>query len=240
MRISVLAVVTGFAVFLGALVAMRPLLPIDETRYLDVAWEIWLTGDLFHLTRNFDLYTHKPPLLFWLINLVWMVTGVHEFAARLIGPGFAVASVYASARLARRLWPTDTGIGARTAVILAGFSVFAIYGSATMFDTMLALATILGVGILWQIGQGARGAWAWAGFGLVLGFGVYAKGPVIFVHLMPILLTMRFWASNPPQRIEALRGVALSIALGLALVALWLLPALIGGGAAYRQELLWT
>ena len=237
MRNSVLTVAAGFA---AALVAMRPLLPIDETRYLDVAWELWLTGDLFHLTRNFDLYAHKPPLLFWLINLVWQVTGVHEFAARLVAPGFAVASVYAAARLARRLWPDDAGIGTRAALVLAGFSVFTLYGSATMFDTMLSLATILGAGILWRIGQGARGAGIWAGFGLVLGFGVYAKGPVIFVHLMPLLLSMRFWAADPPRRAQALRGMALSIAVGLAMVGLWLVPALISGTAAYRQELLWT
>lgn len=221
-------------------VALRPLLPIDETRYLDVAWEMWLTGDLFHLTRNFELYAHKPPLLFWLINLVWQITGVNEFAARLVAPAFAVAAGIATMRLARQLWPEDAGTASRAVLVLAGFTLFLVYASATMFDTMLTLATILGIGLLWRIGQGARGWRLWVGFGLVLGFGVYAKGPVIFVHLLPALLTMRLWAPAPPRLPEAARGLALALAVGLALVALWLVPALVAGSAAYREELLWT
>ncbi len=228
------------AVALGVFVALRPLLPIDETRYLDVAWEMRLSGDLFHLTRNFDLYTHKPPMLFWLINLVWQATGVSEFAARLVAPGFAVAAAVAMARLARRLWPGDGGTGARSVLVLAGFTVFLIYASATMFDTMLALATILGMGVLWRIGQGESGWRIWTGFGAILAFGVYAKGPVIFVHLMPVLLTMRVWAPVPPRPAEVARGFAVALAAGLALVALWLVPALLAGTAAYREELLWT
>ncbi|WP_347309829.1 ArnT family glycosyltransferase [Defluviimonas sp. SAOS-178_SWC] len=228
------------AVALVLFVALRPLLPIDETRYLDVAWEMRLTGDLFHLTRNFELYTHKPPLLFWLINLVWQVTGVNEFAARLVAPGFAVASAVAMARLGRRLWPEDGATGARAVLVLAGFTVFLIYASATMFDTMLAFATILGMSLLWRIGEGAGGWRIWAGFGAVLALGVYAKGPVIFVHLMPVLLTMRFWAAAPPRVADAARGFGVAMGVGLALVALWLVPALVAGSAAYRQELLWT
>lgn len=228
------------AVVLVVLVLMRPLLPIDETRYLDVAWEMRLTGDFFHLTRNFELYAHKPPLLFWLINLVWQATGVSEFAARLVAPGFAVASAVAMAGLGRRLWPGDSGVAVRSVIVLAGFTVFLVYGSATMFDTMLTLAAILGVGILWRIGEGAGGWRIWAGFGAVLGFGVYAKGPVIFVHLMPVLLTMPLWAPAPPRLAEAARGFVVALAAGLALVALWLVPALVAGTSAYREELLWT
>ena len=56
---------TGLAALLVGFVALRPLLPIDETRYLDVAWEMWLTGDGFHLTRNFELYAWACPVSRW-------------------------------------------------------------------------------------------------------------------------------------------------------------------------------
>ncbi|WP_318336786.1 ArnT family glycosyltransferase [Defluviimonas sp. D31] len=227
-------------VILVTLASLRPLLPIDETRYLDVAWEMRLSGDVFHLTRNFELYTQKPPLLFWLINLVWQFAGVSEFAARLVAPAFGVASAIAMAGLARRLWPEDEGVGARSILVLTGFTVFLIYASLTLFDTMLTFATILGVGLLWRIGQGERGRWLWIAFGLVLALGVYAKGPVIFVHLMPVLLTMPFWAPSPPRLVEAGKGFGIALGAGLFLVAVWLVPALIGGTAAYREELLWT
>ncbi len=132
-------------------------------------------------------------------------------------------------------------MGARAVLVLAGFTVFLIYASATMFDTMLALSRRSSEsGLLWRIGQGEGGWRIWAGFGMVLGFGVYAKGPVIFVHLMPVLLTMPLWAPAPPRLAEAARGFALALAAGLVLVALWLVPALAAGTAAYREELLWT
>ena len=56
--------VAALALVCIAGVLLRPLAPIDETRYLAVAWEMWLSGDYFVPTRNFELYTHKPPLLF--------------------------------------------------------------------------------------------------------------------------------------------------------------------------------
>ena len=61
----------GFAAVALAGVLLRPALPIDETRYLAVAWEMWARGDWLVPTKNFALYTHKPPLLFWTMNLVW-------------------------------------------------------------------------------------------------------------------------------------------------------------------------
>ena len=76
MRVSFWAILAATAGLLMALVAMRPLLPIDETRYLSVAWEMWQSHDPLHLTKNGELYTHKTPLLFAMINLVWFVTGV--------------------------------------------------------------------------------------------------------------------------------------------------------------------
>ena len=54
----------------------RPLLPIDETRYLTVAWESHQEGNHLVSHLNGETYAHKPPLLFWLINAVWKITGV--------------------------------------------------------------------------------------------------------------------------------------------------------------------
>jgi 4-amino-4-deoxy-L-arabinose transferase-like glycosyltransferase len=221
-------------------VAARPLLPIDETRYLAVAWEMRLSGDPLHLTRNFEPYTHKPPLLFWLINLVWLVTGVSEFGARLVGPAFALAVVASTAALARRLWPAEEAAAARAAAVLAGFSVFVLYGSGTMFDALLALAVLAGVAALWRIGQGGAGRRPWLLLGLALGLGGLAKGPVILVHLLPPLLAMPLWAPAPPRPGAALSGFGLALAAGLGVVALWLVPALVTMDPATRYELLWT
>ncbi|PPB81509.1 4-amino-4-deoxy-L-arabinose transferase-like glycosyltransferase [Albidovulum inexpectatum] len=240
MRISsnvwrALALAGVFAV----LVLARPLLPVDETRYLDVAWEMHLSGDPFHLTRNFDLYTHKPPLLFWLINLVWMLTGMAEFPARMVAPLIGVVSVASAARLARQLWPDDPGIDRRVWIILSSLSVFLIYASAKMFDTMLMLASVLGVGLIWRIGQGDHRVRNWALIGLVLGAGVLAKGPVIFVHILPAVVLMPLWATRRPGATAFALGLTVSFLITAAVVALWLVPALWTGSPEYREELLW-
>lgn len=227
-----------FGLFLALLVALRPLVPLDETRYLSVAWEMRLSGDVFHLTRNFEPYAHKPPLLFWMINAVWLLTGVNEFAARLVGPGFALLCLWATARLGRSLWPGRadlTGV-----LVLAGFSLFAIYGSTTMFDAMLTSAVVIGALCLWRAGQ-ARSDWRdWAGFGLALGFGVLAKGPVVLLHLMPMVLLIRLWEQDRAPLSRHLKGLALALAVALFVVALWLGPTLLTADPAFRRELLWT
>ncbi len=228
------------AVLLAALVAMRPLLPIDETRYLSVAWEMWLSHDPVHLTKNGEMYTHKTPLLFVMINLVWLVTGVSEFSARLVGPACAVAMVAGTGLLARRLWPQDPAIAPRAMLVLIGFPVFLIYGSATMFDALLALGVLGGAATIWRIGQGDHGRRVWIGLGLALAFGIYAKGPVIFVFLLPLLLGMRLWAPEPPHLGAGAKGFGLALLVTLALVALWLVPTLATAPPAFIKELLWT
>ena len=41
----------------------RPLLPVDETRYMSVAWEAHVRGDSLVSHLNSETYAHKPPLL---------------------------------------------------------------------------------------------------------------------------------------------------------------------------------
>ena len=233
------AVLAALAVVLVALVAMRPLLPIDETRYLAVAWEMQQSGNVLHLTKNGEFYTHKTPLLFALINLVWLITGVSEFAARLVGPACTVAMVAGTAVLAGRLWPIPD-IGVRAGLILAGFPVFLIYGSATMFDALLGTAVLAGVAALWRVGQGEAGFRPWVWFGLALAFGVFAKGPVILVHLVPVALSLPLWAAVAPKFTDMAKGLGVAFAVALAGTALWLAPTLISATPAYRTELLWT
>ena len=230
----------AFALLLVLQVLARPLLPIDETRYLAVAWEMHLSGDIFHLTRNFEPYSHKPPLLFWLINLVWLVTGVSEGSGRLIGPAFAVLAVAATQLLAGRFWPDDRGAPMRATMILAGFTLFAVFGSLTMFDALLTVIVLGGIAVIWRIGQGQVARQSWLLLGLAFGLGVLAKGPVVLLHLLPVLLAIRLWAPMPPDWRVLAKGIGVALGVGLAVACVWLLPALILGDAAFRTDLLWT
>ena len=229
-----------FAVTVLVLVLLRPLLPVDETRYLTVAWEMWQGGSRLVPHVNGELYTHKPPMLFWLMNVVWSAIGVSELGARLVAPAFGVASVGLTALLARRLWPETPDRAGLAALMLASSAVFVIYGSATMFDTMLTTAT-LGAMLALVALHRAPGLTPVLGLGVALALGVFAKGPVILVHVLPVAVLYPLWAERG-TRIDLwtwYRGIALAILVALALVGLWLGPALVLGGAEYRADVLW-
>jgi 4-amino-4-deoxy-L-arabinose transferase-like glycosyltransferase len=234
------ALIALIATVLILQVLLRPALPVDETRALSVAWEMHISGNPFLLTENFAPYSHKPPLLYWLINLVWWVTGPSELAARLVGPAMALIGLALTARLARRIWPQDATLGTRTMMVLAGFTFFILFAGTTMFDALLTIPVLLGALAIWRIGQGQGDRGVFLLLGLAFGGGVLAKGPVIFVHLLPLLLSVPLWAPAPPDPGKLLRGLALALGVALALVAVWLVPALIMMEAATRLELLWS
>ncbi len=223
-----------------AMILMRPLLPIDETRYLTVAWEMWNDRSWIVPHLNGEVYSHKPPMLFWIINMAWSVTGVSEVAGRLVGPAFGALCVALTAGLARALWPETPDRAGRAALILATTGVFLLYGSATMFDAMLGAASLLALLAVWKLSSEAHVATA-AGLGAALAFGVLAKGPVILVHVMPAALLMPLWAETDGRAPLRSYYVLIASALGFALLlmSLWLGPVILFGDTAYRDDLLW-
>src|SRR6185312_2993924 len=82
-----------WAILVAAGLYLRPPLPVDETRYLAVAWEMWNGGNYLVPHLNGIPYHHKPPLLFWLMTLGWAVFGVSETWARLVAPLFGLGTL---------------------------------------------------------------------------------------------------------------------------------------------------
>ena len=101
-------------------IVLRPPLPVDETRYLAVAWEMWLRDDFLVPYLNGEAYHHKPPLLFWLMHAGWSVFGVNEWWPRLVAPLFALAALWWTGRLSRLLWPDDTTAASLAPIVLVG------------------------------------------------------------------------------------------------------------------------
>ena len=231
-------------VLVGIALAARPLLPVDETRYLAVAWEMWTRGDFLVPHLNGEAYSHKPPLLFWLIDLGWAVFGVNDWWPRLVAPLFGLGSLFLTAGLARRLWPGEADCARAAPLILVGGLFWALFTTLTMFDMILAFCTLLGL-------AGVLRAWsggAWTGFamlGLAIGLGILAKGPAVLVHVLPVALLAPLWGRrlapgpwpNPWPRWYG--GVAATLAGGAAMGLAWAIPAAQAGGEAYADAILW-
>lgn len=235
-----LLVLIWFGLIVSALFA-RPLLPVDETRYLTVAWEMWQRGDFLVPHLNGATYSHKPPLLFWAMHLGWAAFGVNEWSPRLVAPLFGLASLALTWCLARALWPERPAIGPAAAFIVLGAAFWTVFTTVTMFDLLHVFFTLSGVlGLLLSVR--GRTVLGFALFGGAIGLGVLAKGPAILVHLMPVAVTAPVWAPALGYTGGWTRwygGIVGGVLLGAAIGLAWALPAGSAGGDAYREAILW-
>ncbi|MCW8835025.1 MAG: hypothetical protein OQJ99_01505, partial [Rhodospirillales bacterium] len=123
--------------------AFRPLMPVDETRYLTVAWEMWQRGDFLVPHLNGEPYSHKPPLLFWSMHLGWALFGVNEWWPQMVAPLFGLGSLFLTAALSRRLWPDRPDIALISPLLLIGSAYWALFTTLTMFDMLVAACTLI-------------------------------------------------------------------------------------------------
>ena len=218
---------------------VRGLLPIDETRYLGVAWEMWLRDDFLVPHLNAEPYSHKPPVLFWLFNAGWAVFGVNEWWPRLVAPLCALAALYLSRLMALRLWPERPQIAILAPWILGGSLLWGGYTPMTMFDMPLVAVVMVALLGLLRAGKGHLLS-GWLIVGLAIGVGILTKGPVTLLHIAFPALLAPLWSETARQRLLAWYGLLAGAILLGALVALsWALPAASAGGEAYAQAILW-
>jgi 4-amino-4-deoxy-L-arabinose transferase-like glycosyltransferase len=241
---SLALLLVGWAAFAIASLWLRPLWPVDETRYVSVAWEMWQRGDFLVPWVNGEAYSQKPPLLFWLMQLGWAVFGVNEWWPRLVGPLCAFGALPVLFKLEALLWNEERNADHRSAWILFGTVLFAAFVTLTMFDLLLLLCVMAGmVGVL-ELAQGARRrGLLWLGAGI--GLGVLAKGPVVLLHVLPAAVIAPWWWAPHVRNNSAGKlsrwylDLVLGTLIGAAIALAWALPAAYEGGEAYRRAIFW-
>ncbi|MGR8931858.1 MAG: ArnT family glycosyltransferase [Gammaproteobacteria bacterium] len=213
-------------------------IPIDETRYLSVAWEMWQRGDFLVPYLNGHTYSHKPPLLFWLFESGWILFGVNEWWPRLVGPLCALGNLILIKQLANKLWPDSNSAQLAPWVLIATL-LWTLFATSTMFDILLTCCVLAGMlGLVEAVkGTAIKG---WSLFALAIGLGILTKGPVILVHLLPSALLAVYWA-KPETCIRRTWFVhmVLAILAGAAIALAWALPAASAGGKEYADAILW-
>ena len=222
---------------LTASLLFRQPIPIDETRYFTVAWEMWLRGDFLVPYLNGQTYSHKPPLLFWLMTSGWGLLGFNEWWPRLVGPLCALINLLLTRKIATKLWPEHTEVALLAPWILLATLLWTLFATSTMFDTLLTNWVLLGMLGLLEISTGSIGK-GWIYLGLAIGLGILAKGPVIFLHLLPTAILVSLWFKPVSYRVW-FAYLLLAILAGVAVALSWALPAANQGGAAYADAILW-
>lgn len=227
------------AIFFACSIIFRPLLPIDETRYLTVAWEMFLQKQYTVLSLNFAPYHHKPPFLFWSINAVWELLGVSRAAAMI--PIFLASSlfIFLTTKLTKDLLPDYQGLQRIMPWAVLCSIPFLIYSSLIMFDIMLSCA-ILAYLLTLRSYVREDDICKVIKCGIILGLGVLIKGPVILVYLLGPILGYKYW--KPENSISSKKfsfAVLGSIIIGAALVFIWLIPALTQTSDEFSYSLIW-
>lgn len=224
----------------AVLVACLPLIPIDETRYMTVAWEMRLSDHWLLPTLNGEPYSHKPPLLMWLINLAWSLGGPSVAAARAVPVLTTVGVMIATHRLARTLFPDNAAMPG-LATLLTLMPAFLLYGALIMFDQLLTLFVVMALLALWRAAQ--EPSWrSWTLLGIALGLGMLAKGPVVLLHSLPAAALVRLWKPDGATQISWQRwtlGLLGAILLGTAMILAWAIPAAITGGPEFARMIFW-
>lgn len=226
------------ALVLLASVFGRPDIPIDETRYVSVAWEMWQNGDWLVPHKNGLPYHHKPPLLFWLINLGWMAFGVNEWWPRAISALFSLACLPLTAAIAARLWPHEGGIGDRVGWFLIGGVFWLFFSTSVIFDVMLTAFVLLALLAALRAAGGERFG-TWGLFGLAVGLGILSKGPVILLHILPALLLAPWWSRARRSWKGWYAALTVGVLIGAVVALAWAIPAALRGGEEFRNAIFW-
>ena len=219
----------------------RSYLPIDETRYVTVAWNMFLNHDFLVPYLNGETYSHKPPLLFWLMNLGWALFGVNDWWPRLLPSIFALGAVLMTQKIAVRLWPSRPQTGYISSLILLGSGMWAVFTTATMFDMLVAFFTILGaLGLLiaWQ--SEAKKGWIYVA--IAIAGGLLAKGPTILLQILPLAVLAPWWMSHSSNQLNLRRwylSILIAAFVAVLILLAWAIPAGIYGGAKYQHDIFW-
>ena len=154
-----------------------PLLGPDEPRYVEIAREMFVTGDWITPRLAGILWFEKPALLYWLAASSFYIFGISELSARLGVTLVASIGVAANFLFARRV-----GLGSSAAVsalMLASMGLWIAFGRGATFDMPLAVAIQLSLLTFWCWAEReSGGGWLLLACAFFVGLAVLAKGLV--------------------------------------------------------------
>lgn len=201
----------------------RDLFVGDETKYAQVIREMRATGAFFLPTLGGQPFTHKPPIHFWLIDLLTLPLGVYSMWA------FVLPSLLAFALLLGLLWRRG---GPMAAFVCA--TSFLIWGSAQSARMDVSFTLLIAYGLIRLEDFFERDDFrALLACAVALGVATLIKGPMAPVIGL-VLFALEWWRRRRVPRGNYLPALAALVLIPLA----WLIPAMLLGGHAYTREVI--
>jgi 4-amino-4-deoxy-L-arabinose transferase-like glycosyltransferase len=188
----------------------------DETKYAQVIREMRATGAFFLPTLGGAPFTHKPPMHFWMIDLLTFSLGVYSMWA------FVLPSLIAFLFLMWLMWRMS---GPLAAFICA--TSLMMWGSAQTARMDISFTALIVLGV-WMLRQEKL-------FPAAVAFGIATliKGPMAPV-IGIVLFLLEAWRQKRFPRVNYIAPIAAMIVIPL----LWFAPAMLMGGPAYTHEVI--
>lgn len=183
---------------------------VDETEplFAEAARQMTVTGDWITPYFNGETRFDKPPLVYWLMAIAYLIFGTNEWAVRLpsalsaialMGMTFATVWRFVSPQSGTRGgWLLPWGAGSLAAIAIAFNPQTLVWGRTGVSD-MLLCACIGGalLSFFWGYAEtGKLKTWGYLGFFVGMGLAVLAKGPVGVVLPGGIVAAFALYAGN--------------------------------------------
>jgi 4-amino-4-deoxy-L-arabinose transferase-like glycosyltransferase len=209
-----------------------PLIDRDEPRFAEASREMIQRADYVVPYFNNQLRLDKPPLAYWAQVASYRIFGESDFSARFPSAIAAALTALVIFAWGRRIGAA--GLGWWAAIIFTLSLQTFVHAKAAVADMWLVLFVTIAHWAGYELLQrptpnGRRPTfdiqrrWWWT-FYLSLALGFLAKGPIAWIPLLTVVITIvlgRDW--QLARHFKFLRGTLLM----LAVVALWGIPALV-------------
>ena len=173
------------------------LLDSDETRYADMARDMYNSKDFITLYLDGKIFWDKPPLYFWLENLSFFCFGaVNELSVRM--PAVLCAfSILAAVFFTVKKALTTKGAFISTLILMTSVE-FVVFSKISLLDMVLAANITIAVcsGLLTYFVREENKKYFWWLFYIFSGFGILAKGIPAVVIPWGTMFFIGLWRKN--------------------------------------------
>ncbi len=214
----------------------------DEINFAELAREMLVTGNGLQLQINYESFTEKPPLFFWLQALSMTIFGVGEYAARF--PNALLGIVVLPFLYISGKFLIDRKFGFLWAMSWFGSILPFLYFKSGIIDPWFNFFIFNGLFFLihykWRkdnyngayFSRSAK-AYLWLG-GISIGLGILTKGPV--AYLIVFLCLVVYWFKERLRTYLSFKGFFSFSFIALLTFSLWFLIDLIINGPDFIVE----
>ena len=172
-------------IFRLILTATIPLLDKTEARYAEISRIMWETKQWIVPQIDYHVpFMAKPPLSTWLSAGSFAVFGVNEFASRFPSFILNILILIIAGKIVKKQGMSFYLPG----FILLTMPEFLIHTGVVSTDTVFAFCTSVAMIAFWKTVNDERKTYWNYLFFIALGFGMLAKGPLVFILTFPPII----------------------------------------------------